>query len=160
MAQNDSSDPFVNVLGSSWGPPSQAPKIPQNDSLGAFFVIVLGSSWGPRPARPDETPEVAKIAAVAYSRALASQITKIARAWYSHATQTYLLEYGTRKCLTRFSYSGRLTHWGDVTDARLLTEALDVGFCMLQTVYSSTPRFALFPSIYSAEITHTCFRYG
>ena len=38
---------FVTVLGSSWGPPRQAPKMAQNGSLKSFFVAVLGYSWGP-----------------------------------------------------------------------------------------------------------------
>ena len=38
---------FVTVLGSSWGPPRQAPKMAQNGSLRSLFVTVLGSSWGP-----------------------------------------------------------------------------------------------------------------
>ena len=43
---------FQTFSGSSCGPPSLAPKLALNDSLGAFFVTVLGSLWGPSSARP------------------------------------------------------------------------------------------------------------
>ena len=38
-------------------PHSQAKKIAQNGSLGAFFVIVLGSAWGPRQPGSENGPE-------------------------------------------------------------------------------------------------------
>ena len=46
----------MTVLGSSWAPLNQAPKMAQNGSLGAFFVTVLDSSWAP----PSQAPKMAQ----------------------------------------------------------------------------------------------------